>query len=133
MAAATQLRRSPVERPELHLFTAACGYAGCINLSGPSEVTLVTNRGGVLCCGCGVVRYCCAECAAKAWPAHCKECKQLRASNKAQHTRRDDKASLVNMFIEMLRQDLCPSWNSDTPLSHGCMAVDAGTGGATVA
>jgi hypothetical protein len=60
------------------LYTAACGYPGCTNLSGPSEVTLVTNRGGVVCGGCGVVRYCCRKCAASSWPAHRKECKRLK-------------------------------------------------------
>jgi hypothetical protein len=66
---------APVQPP---LYPTACRYPGCINLSGPSEVTLVTNRGGVVCGGCGVVRWCCRECAASSWPAHCKECKRLK-------------------------------------------------------
>jgi hypothetical protein len=75
------------------LYTAACGHAGCVNLSGPSEVTLVTNRGGVVCGGCGVVRFCCSDCAAKGRPAHRKECKRLGASNKAMDRVRQEIAS----------------------------------------
>jgi hypothetical protein len=69
-------------------YTAVCGYPGCTNMSGPSEVALVTNRGGVVCGGCGVVRYCCVECAAKGWPAHRKECRRLRAANRAHQARK---------------------------------------------
>jgi hypothetical protein len=59
----------------------ACAHISCQNLSGPSEVTLVTNRGGVVCGGCGVVRWCSQECARKGWPTHRKECTKLKAMN----------------------------------------------------
>jgi hypothetical protein len=59
-----------------------------MNLAGPSEVTLVINRGGVVCGGCGVVRWCSQACAAKAWSAHRKECKRLGAANKAYQARK---------------------------------------------
>jgi hypothetical protein len=65
------------------LYTAACAYVPCMNLSGPSEVTLVTNRGGVVCGGCGVVRWCSEACAAKGWSAHRKQCKRLGVARSA--------------------------------------------------
>jgi hypothetical protein len=57
-----------------------CCYEGCTILNGPSEAGLVSGRRGVVCSGCGVVRYCCAEHARGAWPAHSKVCGRLAAS-----------------------------------------------------
>jgi hypothetical protein len=57
-----------------------CGYSGCKNLDGPSEAGLVTNRRGVLCSGCGVVRFCNRFHARLAWPAHRLVCGRLAAA-----------------------------------------------------
>jgi hypothetical protein len=57
-----------------------CGYDKCDNLDGPSEAGLVANGRGVLCSGCGVVRFCSPECARKAWPDHRWVCERLAAA-----------------------------------------------------
>jgi hypothetical protein len=57
-----------------------CGSASCGQLAGPSEAGLVENGRGVVCAGCGVVRYCSDICAKKAWPAHGHVCGRLGAA-----------------------------------------------------
>jgi hypothetical protein len=57
-----------------------CGTYGCVEVFGPSETWLVHNRRGVLCGGCGVVRYCCPEHARHSWPTHRKVCRRLGAA-----------------------------------------------------
>jgi hypothetical protein len=57
-----------------------CGYSACSNRAGPSEAGLVANSRGVLCQGCGVVRYCSRACARRAWPTHRKVCGRLAAA-----------------------------------------------------
>jgi hypothetical protein len=72
-------------------------------MSGPSEVTLVTNRGGVVCCGCGVVRWCSQACAASSWLAHCKVCKRLGAANKAHQARQTATAAAAKDRMQTMQ------------------------------
>jgi hypothetical protein len=44
------------------------------------EATLVVNRKGSVCGGCGVVRYCGAACAQKDWAGHRRVCRKLAAA-----------------------------------------------------
>jgi hypothetical protein len=57
-----------------------CGTYGCVTDIGPSEAWLVENSRGLLCGGCGVVRYCSAEHARHSWPKHRKVCRRLGAA-----------------------------------------------------
>jgi hypothetical protein len=52
---------------------AAAGLGGC-------EASLVVNRRGSVCGGCGVVRYCSHACALQDWPAHRRVCRRLAAA-----------------------------------------------------
>jgi hypothetical protein len=56
-----------------------CGYAGCLFEGCPNEAGLVNQR-GVVCRGCGVLRFCCREHEAFAWPAHYRQCRRLAAA-----------------------------------------------------
>jgi hypothetical protein len=61
-----------------------CAYLGCTTQPpgglSSCEATLVVNRKGSVCGGCGVVRYCSAACAQKDWAGHRRVCRKLAAA-----------------------------------------------------
>jgi hypothetical protein len=56
-----------------------CNNPACANLSGPTEVRLVSGRSCV-CAGCLVARYCGRACQRAAWKQHKRVCKSLAAA-----------------------------------------------------
>ena len=56
-----------------------CNNPACVNLSGPTEVQLVSGR-SCICAGCRVARYCGRGCQRQAWPRHKAVCKALAAT-----------------------------------------------------
>jgi uncharacterized membrane protein YgcG len=56
-----------------------CNNAACGNLSGPTEVRLVSGR-SCLCAGCLTARYCGRDCQRAAWKQHKPVCKALAAA-----------------------------------------------------
>jgi hypothetical protein len=56
-----------------------CNNPGCVNLTGPTEVQLVSGR-SCICAGCRVARYCGAGCQRQAWRKHKPVCKTLAAA-----------------------------------------------------
>jgi hypothetical protein len=69
-----------IEKSQLQVPMLSCGFGMCTNRSGTGEAGLITSRRGVVCSGCGVVRYCSPACARLAWPAHRKVCGRLAAA-----------------------------------------------------
>jgi hypothetical protein len=59
-----------------------CNNSRCRNVSGPSEVQMVTGH-SCICSGCHTARYCGRPCQRQAWKQHKPVCKALAAS--AQH------------------------------------------------
>jgi hypothetical protein len=61
-----------------------CANLGCTTPPAPGlggcEASLVVNRRGSVCGGCGVVRYCSAACAQQDWPGHRRVCRRLAAA-----------------------------------------------------
>jgi len=60
-------------------FPTACSNPRCSNLSGPSELQLVSGRGN-MCAGCLVARYCSRDCQRQHWKQHKPVCKALAAA-----------------------------------------------------
>jgi len=60
-------------------FPTACNNPRCSNLSGPSELLLVSGR-GKMCAGCLVARYCSRDCQRQHWKQHKPVCKALAAA-----------------------------------------------------
>jgi hypothetical protein len=56
-----------------------CNNPACGNISGPTEVQLVSGR-SCICAGCRVARYCGRECQRAAWKQHKPVCKALAAA-----------------------------------------------------
>jgi hypothetical protein len=56
-----------------------CNNPACTNLSGPSEVRLVSGR-SCICAGCRIARYCGRVCQRAAWKQHKPVCKALAAA-----------------------------------------------------
>jgi hypothetical protein len=56
-----------------------CNNPDCTNLSGPSEVWLVSGR-SCICAGCRIARYCGRACQRAAWKQHKPVCKALAAA-----------------------------------------------------
>jgi hypothetical protein len=56
-----------------------CNNLGCENISGPTEVRLVSGR-SCLCAGCLTARYCGRDCQRAAWKQHKPVCKALAAA-----------------------------------------------------
>jgi hypothetical protein len=56
-----------------------CNNPACVNLSGPTEVRLVSGRSCV-CAGCHVARYCGRACQRAAWKQHKPVCNMLAAA-----------------------------------------------------
>ena len=56
-----------------------CNNLACGNMSGPTEVRLVSGR-SCLCAGCLTARYCGRDCQRAAWKQHKPVCKALAAS-----------------------------------------------------
>jgi DNA polymerase III psi subunit len=56
-----------------------CNDAGCVNISGPTDVQLVSGR-SCMCAGCCTARYCGRGCQRQAWPKHKPVCKALAAA-----------------------------------------------------
>jgi hypothetical protein len=56
-----------------------CNNLACANLSGPTEVRLVSGRSCV-CAGCRVARYCGRDCQRAAWKQHKLVCKAVAAA-----------------------------------------------------
>jgi hypothetical protein len=59
-----------------------CNSPACANLSGPTEVRLVSGRSCV-CAGCHTSRYCGLACQRAAWKQHKPVCKALAAASAA--------------------------------------------------
>jgi uncharacterized membrane protein YgcG len=57
-----------------------CNNTACANLSGPTEVRLVSGRSCV-CAGCHTARYCGIACQRAAWKQHKPVCKALAAAS----------------------------------------------------
>jgi hypothetical protein len=57
----------------------ACNNPDCANLSGVSEVRLVTGH-STKCSGCKTARYCCKACQVQHWKQHKPVCKALAAA-----------------------------------------------------
>ena len=57
-----------------------CNNPACANLSGPTEVRLVSGR-SCICAGCRVARYCGRACQRAAWKQHKPVCKALAATS----------------------------------------------------
>jgi hypothetical protein len=55
-----------------------CNNPACANLSGPTEVRLVSGR-SCICAGCRIARYCGRACQRAAWTQHKPVCKALAA------------------------------------------------------
>ena len=55
-----------------------CNNPACTNLSGPTEVRLVSGR-SCICAGCRIARYCGRACQRAAWKQHKPVCKALAA------------------------------------------------------
>jgi len=60
-------------------FPTACNNPRCSNLSGPSELLLVSGRGN-MCAGCLVAHYCSRDCQRQHWKQHKPVCKALAAA-----------------------------------------------------
>jgi hypothetical protein len=60
-----------------------CNNPACVNISGPTEVLLVSGR-SCICAGCRTARYCGRVCQRRAWPRHKVVCKALAAAAGAQ-------------------------------------------------
>jgi len=60
----------------------ACNNPRCTNLSGPSEVRLVTGH-NTKCGGCRVARYCSRQCLKQHWRQHKPVCQALAAATTA--------------------------------------------------
>jgi hypothetical protein len=60
-----------------------CNTPGCGNLSGPTEVSLVSGK-GCICGGCKVARYCGKGCQQPHWKQHKAVCKMLQAATAQQ-------------------------------------------------
>jgi hypothetical protein len=56
-----------------------CNNPACGNLSGPTELRLVSGR-GCMCAGCRMARYCGRDCQRAAWKQHKPVCKALAAA-----------------------------------------------------
>ncbi len=56
-----------------------CNNPACGNISGPTEVLLVSGR-SCICAGCRVARYCGRACQRAAWKQHKPVCKALAAA-----------------------------------------------------
>ena len=56
-----------------------CNNAACVNLSGPTELLLVSGR-SCICAGCRIARYCGRDCQRAAWKQHKPVCKALAAT-----------------------------------------------------
>jgi hypothetical protein len=56
-----------------------CNNAACVNVSGPTDVQLVSGR-SCLCAGCCTARYCGRVCQRQAWQEHKPVCKALKAA-----------------------------------------------------
>jgi hypothetical protein len=56
-----------------------CNNPACVNLSGPTEVRLVSGR-SCICAGCRVARYCGRACQRAAWKQHKHVCEALAAA-----------------------------------------------------
>ena len=56
-----------------------CNNAACTNLSGPTEVLLVSGR-SCICAGCRIARYCGRACQRAAWKQHKPVCQALAAA-----------------------------------------------------
>ncbi len=59
-----------------------CNNPICVNISGPSDVQLVSGRSCV-CAGCRTARYCGRACQRQAWPQHKAICKAVAAASVA--------------------------------------------------
>jgi hypothetical protein len=56
-----------------------CNNPGCVNISGPTDLQLVSGR-SCICAGCRIARYCGRACQRLAWPQHKAVCKALAAA-----------------------------------------------------
>jgi len=56
----------------------ACNNPSCSNISGPTDIQLVSGRSG-LCASCQVARYCSRACQKQHWKQHKPVCKALAA------------------------------------------------------
>jgi hypothetical protein len=56
-----------------------CNNPACVNISGPTEVQLVSGR-SCICAGCRTARYCGQGCQRQAWKQHKPVCKALAAA-----------------------------------------------------
>jgi hypothetical protein len=56
-----------------------CNNPACANLSGPTDVRLVSGR-SCICAGCRIARYCGRTCQRAAWKQHKPVCKELAAA-----------------------------------------------------
>jgi small-conductance mechanosensitive channel len=56
-----------------------CNNPACVNISGPSEIQLVSGR-SCICAGCLTARYCGRVCQQQAWRQHKPVCKALAAA-----------------------------------------------------
>ena len=59
-----------------------CNTPACGNISGPTEVQLVSGR-SCICAGCRIARYCGRVCQRQAWQQHKPVCKALAAATTA--------------------------------------------------
>lgn len=58
-----------------HPVPVACGSVLCMQLGGPSAVSVVCNRVGTLCGGCKQAMYRSKECQQDAWEDHTRVCR----------------------------------------------------------
>ena len=56
-----------------------CNNTSCANLTGPTDVQLVSGR-SCICAGCRIARYCGRARQRQAWPQHKAVCKALAAA-----------------------------------------------------